>query len=73
MLSKDVFEYFDPGRSRKCKTAEALKVTPGLLTKWRKYVPEIWARRLPEITKGDLEFSAKPYERPAARRRKGAP
>lgn len=50
MLAKDVFAYFDPGRTppRKSKTARALGVTPGLLTKWEKAgkVPEIWARRL---------------------------
>lgn len=50
MLAKDVFAYFDPGRipPRKSKTAKALGVTPGLLTKWEKagIIPEIWARRL---------------------------
>jgi hypothetical protein len=50
MLAKDVFAYFDPGHTppRKSKTARALGVTPGLLTKWEKagVIPEIWARRL---------------------------
>lgn len=57
MLSKDVFAYFDPDHDppRKSKTAHALGVTPGLLTKWDKagVIPEIWARRL-----ADPEFRA---------------
>lgn len=53
MLAKDVFAYFDPDHDppHKSKTARALGVTPGLLTKWEHddyggVIPEIWARRL---------------------------
>lgn len=47
------------------KAAAELGVTPGAITNWRSRnkgkVPELWARRLQEITRGKLRFDRSEY------------
>jgi hypothetical protein len=45
--------------------ARELNLTPGAVTNWRSRnrgkVPELWARRLHEITRGKLKFDRSEY------------
>lgn len=47
------------------KAAEKLNITPGAITNWRSRrqgeVPELWARRLHELTRGQLRFDREAY------------
>jgi hypothetical protein len=47
------------------KAAHELNVTPGAITNWRSRnrgkVPELWARRLHELTRGKLKFDRTEY------------
>jgi hypothetical protein len=61
MLKRDVLRHFDPDGSKPSATARAIGVTPGLISQWGEVIPEIWARRLPDITKGKLRFDRKHY------------
>jgi hypothetical protein len=67
MLKKVVLSYFDPGREqpRPSLTAKALGITPGAISQWGEIIPELQARRIAEITRGDLPFRPELYERVA--------
>jgi hypothetical protein len=47
------------------KAAQQLDITPGAVTNWRSRnrgrVPELWARRLHEMTRGKLKFDRSEY------------
>jgi hypothetical protein len=47
------------------KAAKQLDITPGAVTNWRSRnrgrVPELWARRLHEMTRGKLKFDRSEY------------
>jgi hypothetical protein len=43
------------------KLAKALKIQQSNVTRWRLKVPEIWARRLHDMTGGKLAFLPEDY------------
>jgi hypothetical protein len=47
------------------QAARELNLTPGAITNWRSRnrgkVPELWARRLHEMTRGKLKFDRSEY------------
>ena len=45
------------------KLARALKIHQANITRWQTKVPEIWARRLHDMTEGKLRFIPDEYRR----------
>lgn len=54
----------------KSKLAKRLGVHPALITRWKHKVPEVWARRLHDITAGKLVFDLENYPIPKRTRRR---
>lgn len=63
MLKKDVLKYFDPEHSRPSVTARALGYTQGAITQWGRIIPELSARKIADLTGGELPFRPELYER----------
>jgi hypothetical protein len=57
MKTSDVATYF----GSEYKTAQALGIHQANITRWEKKVPEIWARRLHDMTGGKLHFDINDY------------
>jgi hypothetical protein len=45
----------------KYKVAQELGINQSNLTRWKNKVPEVWARRLHDMTGGKLHFDIKEY------------
>ena len=54
----------------KQKLAQHLGIHPANVTRWKYKVPEVWARRLHEMTGGKLIFDLNEYPVPKRYRRK---
>ena len=59
MKTKEVADYF----GNEHKASQALGINPSYLTRWKQTVPEIWARRLHDMTDGKLRFDVHEYPR----------
>ena len=59
MKTKDAAAYF----GSEYKLAKALKISQANITRWKTKVPEIWARRLHDMTDGKLMFVRDEYMR----------
>lgn len=68
MRKVDVLAYFarrPPGnRGAVRKIARALDMSEAAVYRWGELVPELAARRLHDMTEGDLEFEARHYRQP---------
>ena len=43
------------------KVAQHLRISQSNLTRWKNKVPEVWARRLHDMTNGKLRFDPSEY------------
>jgi hypothetical protein len=57
MKTDDVADYF----GSEYKAAKALQIHQSYITRWKSKVPELWARRLHDITNGVLRFDSNEY------------
>ena len=62
MLTKDAALYFsDKPTPNKSALARVLKVSRVTVSKWGEKVPELYAKRLHDLTDGKLEFRREDY------------
>jgi hypothetical protein len=62
MKTSEVAAYF----GSEYKAAHALGIHQYVITRWKTKVPELWARRLHDMTEGTLNYSPNDY--PMAKR-----
>ena len=62
MQTEEAALYFsDKPKSNKSALARVLKLSRVTVSKWREKVPELYAKRLHDLTDGDLKFKRSDY------------